>query len=236
MHKILHRLQVFSTNKRSRSILIILKIFRYVTIFDNKTLNLPQYKFLHPNSWNKEDYGRLTTKVYNGFLQTSSFPLFDWYLFADDDTFIYTKNLFSFLRTKNSSQPVQYGHHFGAIGGFLSGGAGCVFSKEAYIRLIAKLKKNITLCQNSGIDDLDLSKCLQSVNATIGDSRDEFGYERFHPGDFEHQFFGPVDVGYPEHKQYIGKQCCSKSWISFHEKNHLHFDNMTLIVDDILRD
>ena len=109
-----------------------------------------------------------------------------------------------------------------------------MFSKEAYKRLVDKLSKNFTSCSNGGIDDLDLSKCLQSVNATIGDSRDEFGYERFHPDNFEHHLFDPPDSGYPEHKQYNGKRCCSKSWISFHEKNHNHFDNMIELIDSIL--
>jgi hypothetical protein len=110
-----------------------------------------------------------------------------------------------------------------------------VFSREAFIRVTDKLIKNMSLCQNTGIDDLDFSKCLQSVNATIGDSRDENGYERFHPGDFEHHFFGPVDVGYPEHKQFIGPQCCAKDWITFHERNHNHFDRLIEFMDLILK-
>jgi len=60
-------------------------------------------------------------------------------------------------------------------------------------------------------------------------------YERFHPGDFEHHFFGPVDVGYPEHKQFIGPQCCAKDWITFHERNHNHFDRLIEFMDLILK-
>ena len=64
--------------------------------------------------------------MFRGFVETKSFPLYDWYLFADDDTFVYMKNLYRLLSDKNPDVPVQYGHHFGAIGGFLSGGAGYV--------------------------------------------------------------------------------------------------------------
>ena len=67
---------------------------------------------MHPKNWTKEDYAKLTDKVYQGFLDTKSFPLYDWYLLADDDTFIHLENLFQFLSKKNSDDPVQYGHHF----------------------------------------------------------------------------------------------------------------------------
>ena len=209
--------------------------YRYVTVYDNKTINL-KYKFLHPKNYTKEIYGKLTDKVYQGLLEIKTLPPFDWYLFADDDTFINMNNLYSFLRDINPMIPLQYGHHFSAMGGFLSGGAGYVFSKEAYKRVVYKLSINYTQCQNTGIDDLDLSKCLQSVNATIGDSRDEFGLERFHSDDFEKKYFGPIDNnGYDTYKQFTGKKCCSKSWISFHEKNFMHFDNMIEFIDGILR-
>lgn len=215
--------------------MIIFFFNRYVSIFDNLTYNLP-YKFIHPSNWTKENYGKLTTKVYNGLLETKNLPLYDWYLFADDDTFVHMNNLFKFLNNKNSTQPVQYGHRFKALNGFLSGGAGFVFSMEAYKRLINKLSFDYNSCPNSGIDDLDLSTCLKLVNVSIQDSRDENGLERFHPGDIERHYFGPVDDGpYPFYKQFMGKNCSSKSWISFHEKNHLHFDNMIEFVDNILK-
>ena len=64
--------------------------------------------------------------MFRGFLETKSFPLYDWYMLADDDTFVYMRNLYEFLSDKNPNIAVQYGHHYGAIGGFLSGGAGFV--------------------------------------------------------------------------------------------------------------
>ena len=67
---------------------------------------------MHPSNWTKEDYSKLTDKVYQGFLQTKDFPLYDWYLIADDDTFIHAGNLYAFLQKKNPNEPIQYGHHF----------------------------------------------------------------------------------------------------------------------------
>ena len=39
-------------------------------------------------------------------------PNYDWYLRADDDTFIFFENLKSFLRDKNQKSPVTYGFDF----------------------------------------------------------------------------------------------------------------------------
>ena len=37
---------------------------------------------------------------------------YDWYLKADDDTYIFMDNLRDFLKTKNSSSPVTFGYDF----------------------------------------------------------------------------------------------------------------------------
>ena len=129
--------------------------YRLVSVFDNSTLALP-YKFLHPKNWHKEDYQNLTPKMYNGLLETGELPLFDWYLIADDDSFVYMKNLFSFLRTKNKNKPVMYGHHLERRPGFLSGGGSFAISQVAFKRVIKKLANNMSSCPDTheGRDDL----------------------------------------------------------------------------------
>ena len=52
--------------------------YRFVTVYDKKVEGLP-YKFLHPNNWPKESYKLITNKIFNGFIQTSTFPAYDWY-------------------------------------------------------------------------------------------------------------------------------------------------------------
>ena len=109
----------------------------------------------------------------------------------------------------------------------------CSKIKNLYLE---SLETNGPECENTGVDDLDLSRCLQKLNAPIADSRDELKRERFHPSHFEREFYGPIDNSeYPFHKQSAGKQCCSKSWISFHDKNHLNFNDMIHKIDSKLK-
>ena len=66
---------------------------------------------------------------------------FDWYLKADEDTFIFIDNLRQFVADKNASLPVTYGYDFKlkVEQGYHSGGAGYLLS--------LKLKSNFI--QNS---------------------------------------------------------------------------------------
>ena len=82
----------------------------------------------------------------------SKYNNYDWYLKADDDTFVFVDNLKSFLITKNSTAPVTYGADFIMVveKGYHSGGGGYVLSNEALNRLQAKLGENYTYCKNTG--------------------------------------------------------------------------------------
>ena len=55
---------------------------------------------------------------------------YDWYLKADDDTFIFMENLRYFLKDKHPEEPVTYGYDFKVIveHGYHSGGAGYLLS------------------------------------------------------------------------------------------------------------
>ena len=79
---------------------------------------------------------------------------YDWYLKADDDTFIFVENLLAFVSDKNSSQPVTYGYDFKVIvdHGYHSGGGSYLFSQEALNRLGAQLNNNYNFCPNTGTE------------------------------------------------------------------------------------
>lgn len=60
----------------------------------------------------------------------------DWFLKADDDTYVIVENLRYFLSRQNTTNPVYFGHKFKrhVKEGYMSGGAGYVLSKEALDR------------------------------------------------------------------------------------------------------
>ena len=62
----------------------------------------------------------------------------DWFLKADDDTYVIVDNLRSFVGAKNTADPVYFGFNFKkhVRQGFMSGGAGYVLSKEAVRRFV----------------------------------------------------------------------------------------------------
>ena len=62
----------------------------------------------------------------------------DWFLKADDDSYIVVENLRAFLGQHNTEDPLQFGCKLKYIEprGYMSGGAGYVLSKEALRRLV----------------------------------------------------------------------------------------------------
>ncbi len=106
---------------------------------------------------------------------------FDWFIKADDDTYVIVENLKYFLRDKNSSELVYYGHNFKVhiTNGYMSGGAGYVLSRSATEKLVTY---GLQSCpRNYMHEDLALGRCLQSLGVQAGDSRDALGRHRFLP-------------------------------------------------------
>ena len=83
--------------------------FKLVLLLDNDTSDLADY-ILQPPGLLNDTYSELTDKVlYTLKYVFSEYPDYDWYMKADDDTYVFTDNLRWFLSQKNSSQPVTYG-------------------------------------------------------------------------------------------------------------------------------
>ena len=70
------------------------------------------FDVLQPSELQQDSYGQLTHKVYAAFRHVfNRFPDFDWYLKADDDSFMLMDNMRQFLANKNQSQPITYGYN-----------------------------------------------------------------------------------------------------------------------------
>jgi len=122
------------------------------------TQHLVKYRemnVLHPPGLLIDNYDKLTDKVFRTieYLHQNNND-YDWYLKADDDTFVFIDNLRKFIQNKNKSAPVTYGYDFKVLveHGYHSGGGGYLLSNEALNRLGSRLSKNYSYCSNSGTE------------------------------------------------------------------------------------
>ena len=109
---------------------------------------------------------------------------FDWFLKADDDTYVIVENLRFFLSHHNPAQLVYFGHKFKlwVKQGYFSGGAGYVISRRAMNVLVNRGLNNPLMCRQDGFDeDVDIGKCMEKLHITAGDSLDIERKETFHP-------------------------------------------------------
>ncbi|XP_055530708.1 glycoprotein-N-acetylgalactosamine 3-beta-galactosyltransferase 1-like [Wyeomyia smithii] len=153
---------------------------------------------------------------------------YDWFLKADDDTYVIVENLRYFLYSYSSEYPIYFGSKFRfpqyVSQGYFSGGAGYVLSREALKRFI---EQALDKAENCSVvletEDLEMGKCMESINVTAGDSRDHLGRKRFLPLEPKfHLTSNPVDDPdfwynyYSFYEPFYGLKCCSDLAISFH--------------------
>ena len=116
------------------------------------------------------------------------FDAADWFLKADDDTYVIMENLRHFLYRENSETPIFFGRRFKVPTSkqeYFTGGAGYVLSK-AELRKFAEKGNNSKICLQDGeMEDIRFSKCLQNLGIKSGNSTDPCGRNRFHHLSFE---------------------------------------------------
>lgn len=159
--------------------------------------------------------------VYNHYFDQA-----DWFLKADDDTYVVLENLRYMLMNHAPSEPIYYGCRFKPYvkQGYMSGGAGYVLSKEALKRFVEVGIHNKSICRQDadGSEDVEMGKCMEGVHVDAGDSRDALGRGRFFPFVPEHHLIpGHVskDFWYWKYIYYESKEgmdCCSDNAVSFH--------------------
>ncbi|XP_064612313.1 glycoprotein-N-acetylgalactosamine 3-beta-galactosyltransferase 1-like [Liolophura sinensis] len=134
-----------------------------------------------------EGRNHLTAKTMEAFRYVHENHLADadWFLKADDDTYVILENLRHFLSDKDCTVPVFYGHHFSPSflknkNGYFAGGAGYILSKAALVKLY-KYGKNESNCrQDGGMEDIEMGVCMEKLNVTRGNTTDSHGRRRFH--------------------------------------------------------
>ena len=146
----------------------------------------------------------------------------DWFIKADDDTFVIVENLRHLVSTLSPDQPHYLGRYFKPFGGYNSGGAGYVFSRET-LRRFKKALGDESIChKESFAEDVEVGKCLAAMGVKPGDTRDKGGRKTFMPLPPEHHLipgFLPKDFwlwSYDYHQYKDGPSCCSDHAVTFH--------------------
>ncbi|XP_075055441.1 glycoprotein-N-acetylgalactosamine 3-beta-galactosyltransferase 1-like [Mixophyes fleayi] len=146
----------------------------------------------------------------------------DWFLKADDDTYVVVENLRWMLSNYTPDQPIYFGKRFKPFAkqGYMSGGAGYVLSKEAVNRFVEGFRTGV--CEHTtSVEDLALGQCMEKMGVIAGDSRDTEKRETFHPFTPDYHLTGHFDKSfwywsYCLYPIVEGPQCCSDLAISFH--------------------
>ncbi|XP_067366629.1 glycoprotein-N-acetylgalactosamine 3-beta-galactosyltransferase 1 isoform X2 [Channa argus] len=105
----------------------------------------------------------------------------DWFLKADDDTFVVIENLRYTLYKYDPEKPFYLGRRFTPFirQGYMSGGGGYVLSKEALRRFVKGFDTGE--CNHfSSIEDMALGKCMETMKVEPTDTRDIKGRQTFH--------------------------------------------------------
>ncbi|KAA0194074.1 Glycoprotein-N-acetylgalactosamine 3-beta-galactosyltransferase 1 [Fasciolopsis buskii] len=122
----------------------------------------------------------------------------EFFLKADDDTYMIMENLEKILERMNSSEPFIMGRHFRLPRtslDYLSGGSGYVMSRAALLRIVRGFESH-SACGGSmhgGPEDVLVGRCAKAVGVKMIESLDEFGLEMFHPFD-PRGMFNPMTV------------------------------------------
>ncbi|CAL1532601.1 unnamed protein product [Lymnaea stagnalis] len=117
------------------------------------------------------------------YLYDRHFDDADWFLKADDDTYVIMENLRYFLSGEDTEKPVYFGQRYRLFvkQGYAAGGPGYVISKEALRRYGQRGSQNDSLCKKeSKNEDVAFGWCLENLGVILKPSLDAQNGTRFH--------------------------------------------------------
>uniref|UniRef100_A0A0A1X6F5 N-acetylgalactosaminide beta-1,3-galactosyltransferase n=1 Tax=Zeugodacus cucurbitae TaxID=28588 RepID=A0A0A1X6F5_ZEUCU len=179
-----------------------------------------------------DTYDDLWNKTREGFRHVYEryFDDYDWFVKADDDTYMVMENLRYMLYAYSPELPIYFGYQLVRYGvPYMSGGAAYVLSKEALRRFMTQAFDNATRCPRPhkfGIEDFYMGVCLQNVGVQLADARFALSGDnkpKFMPLDL-HTYMATDNtteisewlLTMTPHPVERGLNCCSNYSIAFH--------------------
>ncbi|OQV22671.1 putative Glycoprotein-N-acetylgalactosamine 3-beta-galactosyltransferase 1 [Hypsibius exemplaris] len=146
---------------------------------------------------------------------------FDWFIKTDDDTYVIVENLRHFLQARSPTEPVYIGTELAKEipGGYLSGGAGYVFSRKAIELLRRGFDRDVCNFTDTWMEEVPLEECARKVGVHHdGETLDDLGRARFLPHNPKVHFTPGNEnlLGWLKYSLGHHRNCCSDSAISFH--------------------
>eukprot|EP00095_Tigriopus_kingsejongensis_P010904 maker-scaffold348_size200312-snap-gene-0.28 protein:Tk10904 transcript:maker-scaffold348_size200312-snap-gene-0.28-mRNA-1 annotation:"glycoprotein-n-acetylgalactosamine 3-beta-galactosyltransferase 1-like isoform x3" len=140
-----------------------------------------------------EDRQHLWTKTRLSleYIYQTHYSGYDWFLKADDDTYVIMENLRKFLSDYQPSDSIYFGCRFKLFmkQGYMSGGAGYILSREALRKFavegLQNTSKPLNQCQKKEAtsEDVQLGYCMEYLKVRAMNTTDAQGRHRFLPMD-----------------------------------------------------
>ena len=165
----------------------------------------PKFELVYLDMVDK--YERITEKtlltfeyIYENFINE-----YDWFVRANDDTYIIMENLKVFLANRCSDDMSIYGkvlkyrdnghiYNYGDNSkGFLQGGSGFIISRKSLRLFVESMIEDPKFCvmYRGSWEDQEIANCFRKINVYPGETRDELNRERFFMDQFHQVWESP---------------------------------------------
>ena len=144
--------------------------------------------------WHTMDDPQNITWKYIHFIYNMDIPDYDWYIFIDDDTFVFQYRLQQLLNTYNSNECYYIGKELDHIKNqfclYMSGGAGYAISRSLYSIIVSYLKRigisnayyPLIHLKEQFCDDLCIGIWIQEITKENNININQLNNDLFHVG------------------------------------------------------